>query len=207
MQFGPEMREGLDRLFRWRRDVRRFRADPIPEALLDRLLAQAATAPSVGLSQPWRWVRVETDAARSAVKANFEAANAEALAGFDSGDAESYARLKLAGLDQAPVHLAAFCDDATPQGKGLGARTMPETRRYSVVCAINQLWLSARAHGLGLGWVSILDPARVAQDLDVPEDWRFIAYLCLGYAQEVHEDPELERAGWETRRAIPAIVR
>ena len=207
MEFGPDLRDGLDRLFRWRRDVRRFRRDPVDPALVQHLLDQAALAPSVGLSQPWRWVLVESPASRAAVKANFEAANAEALAAFDRERAARYAGLKLAGLDEAPVHLAVFCDDETQQGTGLGARTMPETRRYSVVCAISQLWLSARAHGLGLGWVSILDPARVAQDLDVPEDWRFIAYLCLGYAEEEHEDPELERAGWETRRAIPAIVR
>ena len=207
MEFGPDLRDGLDRLFRWRRDVRRFRLDPVDPALVQHLLAQAALAPSVGLSQPWRWVLVENAKTRAAVRANFEAANANALDAYDGDRAARYARLKLSGLDQAPVQLAVFCDEHTDQGAGLGAATMPETRRYSVVCAISQLWLAARAHGLGLGWVSILDPARLAADLDAPEDWRFIAYLCLGYPEEEHEDPELERAGWETRRAIPALVR
>ncbi len=207
MQFGPEIREGLDRLFRWRRDVRRFRTDPVPEPLLGRLLALADTAPSVGLSQPWRWVRVESAEARAAVRANFETANAEALASYEGAQADSYAHLKLAGLDLAPVQLAVFCDDETEQGKGLGAASMPETRRYSVVGAIYQLWLAARAEGVGLGWVSILDPARLARDLDAPKGWTFIAYLCLGIPEEEHEDPELERAGWETRRAIPALIR
>ena len=207
MEFGPDMRDGLDRLFRWRRDVRRFRRDPVDPELVEHLLEQAALAPSVGLSQPWRWVLVESVRNRTAIRANFTAANADALASYDEDRAESYAGLKLAGLDEAPVHLAVFCDEQTRQGAGLGAATMPETRRYSVVCAISQLWLAARAHGLGLGWVSILDPDRVRLDLDLPDAWHFIAYLCLGYPEEEHEDPELERAGWETRRAIPALVR
>ena len=207
MEFGPDLRDGLDRLFRWRRDVQRFRRDPVDRALVQHLLEQAALAPSVGLSQPWRWVLVERPETRAAVKANFEGANRDALAAYDGDKAARYAALKLAGLGEAPVHLAVFCDEETTQGSGLGAATMPETRRYSVVCAISQLWLSARAHGLGLGWVSILDPQRLCADLDVPDAWHFVAYLCLGTPQEAHEDPELERAGWETRRAIPALVR
>ena len=207
MEFGPDLRDGLDRLFRWRRDVRRFHRDPVDPALVQHLLEQAALAPSVGLSQPWRWVLVERPETRAAVKANFEGANRDALAAYDGDKVARYAALKLAGLGEAPVHLAVFCDEETTQGSGLGAATMPETRRYSVVCAISQLWLSARAHGLGLGWVSILDPQRLCADLDVPDAWHFVAYLCLGTPQEAHEDPELERAGWETRRAIPALVR
>lgn len=207
MHFSPELRDGLDRLFAWRRDVRRFRSDPVCPGLIDALLAQADTAPSVGLSQPWRWMHVRSDEARAAVRANFEAANADALASYAEDRAALYAGLKLSGLDQAPVHLAVFCDEATEQGAGLGARTMPEMRRYSCVCAIFQLWLAARAHGIGLGWVSILDPDRLNRDLDVPDDWTFIAYLCLGVPQEEHEDPELERAGWDARRQIPALIR
>ncbi|MDH3668608.1 MAG: nitroreductase family protein, partial [Paracoccaceae bacterium] len=95
-----------------------------------------------------------------------------------------------------------FCDEETGQGSGLGAGTMPEMRRYSVVCAVMQLWLSARAEGLGAGWVSILDPDRLTRDLDVPDAWRLIAYLCLGWPEEEQADPELERAGWEDRRGI-----
>lgn len=207
MEFSPELKEGLDQLFRWRRDVRRFLSDPVCPDLVDRLLAQADTAPSVGLSQPWRWVKVNDGARRAAMRENFHAANAEALAGYSGEKAKTYAGLKLAGLDRAPVHLAVFCDEATDQGSGLGAQTMPEMRRYSCVCAIFQLWLAARAHGLGLGWVSILDPARATADLDVPAEWILIAYLCLGLPEEAHEDPELERAGWETRRRQPVITR
>ena len=197
--FGPEFRAELERLVRWRRDVRRFRADPVPEALVARLLETAAAAPSVGLSEPWRFVRVENRVARAAVVANFDAANAAALAAQVPERQAAYARLKLAGLREAPVQLAVFCDERTDKGAGLGTGTMPEMRAYSVVCAVMQLWLVARAHGLGLGWVSILDPERLARDLGVPPAWRLVAYLCLGYPEEEHEDPELERAGWEAR--------
>lgn len=203
MQFSPEIREGLDQLFRWRRDVRRFRTDAIKNELVTRLLAQAATAPSVGLSQPWRWMLVESQPARAAVRSNFAYTNARALDGYSGDKRKIYARLKLEGLDAAPVQIAAFSDETTQQGSGLGAGTMPEMRRYSVVCAITQLWLAARAEGLGIGWVSILDPVRLTQDLSAPEGWHFVAYLCMGHPAEDHTDPELERAGWENRRADP----
>lgn len=203
MQFDSKFREGLSQLFRWRRDVRRFRPDPVAPDLIDHLLAQAASAPSVGLSQPWRWMLVQSAPARNAVKANFAAANSAALEGYAGQQRQSYARLKLEGLDTAPVQIAAFSDETTIQGAGLGTRTMPEMRRYSVVCAITQIWLAARAEGLGLGWVSILDPARLAADLDPPQGWHFVAYLCLGRPAEEHTDPELERAGWEHRRPGP----
>lgn len=207
MEFGPELRDGLDRLFRWRRDVRRFNETAVCPDLLDALLSQADSAPSVGLSQPWRWVHVRTPAIRAAIKANFETANADALASYCDARKTIYAKLKLAGLDKAPVHIAVFCDETTDKGAELGAATMPEMRRYSCVCAIFQLWLAARAHGLGLGWVSILDPVQVSRDLDVPGDWTLIGYLCLGYPEEEHDDPELERAGWEIRQPIPALIR
>jgi len=204
---GVEASEVLTELFRWRRDVRRFRPDPLPEGLLERLIAAADSAPSVGLSEPWRFVVVESEAARAAARANFEAANAEALAGYSGERRRRYAGLKLAGMDEAPLQLAVYCDETTAKGHGLGIQTMPEMRRYSVVCAVMQLWLAARAEGVGLGWVSILDPDRLARDLRVPEGWRLVAYLCLGVPEEEHEDPELERAGWETRRPPEPLFR
>ena len=100
-----------------------------------------------------------------------------------------------------------FCDEATEQGFGLGARTMPETRRYSAVCALYTFWLAARAHGLGVGWVSILDPVGLAETLEVPSEWSFVGYLCVGWPQEEHLTPELERAGWQARTAHPVIRR
>lgn len=204
--FSPAFRDELRDLFRWRRDVRRFRPDPVPAAVLDRLLDTAALAPSVGLSQPWRWVTVDDPARRAAVRANFEACNARALSGQAAGRAALYARLKLAGLDEAPCHLAVFADPAPVQGHGLGRATMPETAAYSAVLAVHTLWLAARAEGVGLGWVSILDPAIVAAILEVPPDWVLVAYLCLGYPHAEHDRPELEHAGWE-RRGDPATAR
>lgn len=202
MEFGPGFCDQLAALFAWRRDVRRFHTDPVAPELIRRLLSQFGLAPSVGLSEPWRFVMVESEAARAAALANYEAANTEALKGYAGEQARLYASLKLSGMREAPVQIAVFCDEATEQGSGVGARTMPETRRYSVVCAIMQLWLAARAEGLGLGWVSILDPDRLARDLSVPENWRLIAYLCLGWPEEEHIDTELERVGWEHRRGI-----
>ena len=149
--YGPDFRAELRDLMRWRRDVRRFRTDPVEAAVLNRCLHAFALAPSVGLSEPWRLIRVETADARAAVIANFEAANATALAGYDDEKARLYAGLKLSGMREAPVHLAVFCDETTPKGAGLGAQTMAETRAYSVVGAISMLWLAARAEGLGLG--------------------------------------------------------
>ncbi len=198
--FDDVFRARLTDLFKWRRNVRHFRPDGVPEALLAELLEIAFLAPSVGLSQPSRFVIVDDPARRAAVRASFSACNALALAGQDASRAELYARLKLAGLDEAPCHLAVFAEPDPRQGHGLGRGTMPETTLYSAVMAVHTLWLAARAAGLGLGWVSILDPVVVAAALDVPASWRFIGYFCLGYPDCDHETPELERVGWEHRR-------
>jgi 5,6-dimethylbenzimidazole synthase len=198
-RFSQGFRDELAQLMRWRRDVRRFRTDPVEAAVLDRCLSAFGLAPSVGLSEPWRLIRVEGMAARAAVITNFEAANAAALGTYADDKARLYAGLKLSGMREAPVHLAVFCDDATSKGAGLGAGTMPEMRAYSVVGAITLFWLMARAEGLGVGWVSILDPVRLCADLDVPPGWGFIGYLCVGWPEAAHDTPELERAGWEAR--------
>lgn len=190
-----------------RRDVRRFRDDPVPDALLESVLTEAGLAPSVGLSEPWRYVRVEPGAARRAIRANFEQCNADALAGYSGEAARLYAGLKLSGLDRAPIQLAVFCDPNDGKGKGLGAVTMPEMRDYSVVCSIMLLWLAARARGLGLGWVSILEPDAVRIAVDAAEDWHLVGYLCLGWPEEEGETPELEQAGWERREGVANRVR
>ncbi len=190
----------------WRRDVRRFRRDPVDPAVLDACLSTMALAPSVGLSEPWRIVRVASDAARAHALANFRAANADALAGYSGDDARLYATLKLSGMAEAPEQLAVFCDDGTRQGRNLGVTTMPEMRRYSVVCAVQQFWLAARAHDIGVGWVSILDPDRLARDLNVPERWRLIAYLCVGHPETTSDTPELARLGWQDRSGPPPCL-
>lgn len=204
--FSPDFQDALERLMRWRRDVRHFRTDPVDEALLAHCLDSFTLAPSVGLSQPWRLISVASESARAAAIENFEAANAEALKGYSGEDAERYATLKLSGMREAPVQLAVFCDEETMQGKGLGAGTMPEARRYSVVSAIMQFWLMLRAHGLGLGWVSILDAPALSRSLDVPESWQLVAYLCIGWPIEENDEPELVKIGWEDRRTCPPPI-
>ena len=197
--FDAAFRAQLHKLFVWRRDVRRFRTDPLPPGTLERLIGEACLAPSVGLSQPWRFVVVESAVRRAAVVQNFRAANREALATYCGDRHTLYARLKLAGLEEAPGHLAVFVDPHTEAGHGLGRRTMPEMLRYSAVAAIVQLWLAARAEGIGLGWVSILDPAGVALVLDVPVRCSLIGYFCLGYPAWNSDEPELARESWEGR--------
>jgi 5,6-dimethylbenzimidazole synthase len=204
--FDADFRAKFRDLVLWRRDVRRFRRDSVDPALVDWLIELATHAPSVGLSQPWRFVKVQSPDKRQIVRRSFEVENARALSGYDGQRHACYARLKLAGLDDAPVHLAVFADEETPTGSGLGRQTMPETLHYSVVAAIQTLWLAARAEGLGMGWVSILDPVAVAQALDVPSSWSLVAYLCLGWPDEEHLDPELERQNWEVRRDTSGLL-
>lgn len=198
--FTPSIREAVADLLAWRRDVRSFRADPLPNGTVERLLAMASLSPSVGLSEPWRFVVVDDADRKAEIAANFAAANAAALAAQESSKQALYARLKLAGLASAPVQIAAFADHGDPQGHGLGRATMPATTDYSVAIAIHTLWLAARLEGIGLGWVSILDPAALVATLDVPADWRFIGYLCLGYPEAEDDRPALQRAGWDERR-------
>lgn len=198
-EFSQDFQSELKELMRWRRDVRHFRTDAVDEALLSQCLDAFSMAPSVGLSEPWRLLRIKSDAARQAALTNFRAANARALTGYSGEKAELYATLKLTGMTDAPVQFAIYCDDGTSKGAGLGAKTMPEMRRYSVVTAIMQFWLATRAAGLGVGWVSILDPATLSRDLQVPEDWSLVAYLCVGWPQDISDRPELEKRGWEDR--------
>lgn len=206
LPFDSTFRATFRDLVLWRRDVRRFRTDPVPDELLDRLIELAMHAPSVGLSQPWRFVKVKSPERRRAVWESFAAANTRALEGYDGEQRANYAGLKLAGLKEAPIHLAVFSDESTTTGRGLGRQTMPETLRYSVVAAVQTLWLAARAEGLGMGWVSIFDPAAVTRALDVPEGWTLVAYLDMGWPAEEHLDPELERNHWESRHYTGDLV-
>jgi 5,6-dimethylbenzimidazole synthase len=200
MSFDDGFRARLRELLIWRRDVRRFRSDPLPAGTVERLIETACLAPSVGLSQPWRFVIVEEPERRRAVLDNFKSCNADALRAYAGDLAARYVKLKLAGIEEAPCQLAVFADGSSDIGHGLGRKTMPEMTEYSVVAAVCTLWLAARAEGIGMGWVSILDPAHIKKILDVPDQWRFIGYLCLGYPQAENASPELERAGWESRQ-------
>ena len=199
--FDSPFQDKLGELLSWRRDVRRFRTDALPDALLAKLIALMELSPSVGHSQPWRWLRVDDPDQRLAVQASFSRCNAEALSDYEGERAALYARLKLEGLREAPVQFAVFCDHGTLQGHGLGRRTMPEMLDYSDVAAITQFWLAARAHGVGVGWVSILDAEEVRRIADAPPGWKLVAYLCVGFPVEEHDVPELVRAGWEKGRS------
>ncbi len=198
-KFDKEFRAAFRDLILWRRDVRRFRRDPIDAGLMHSLLELASHAPSVGHCQPWRFVLVESAERREIIKSSFARANARALENYEGEQRAQYARLKLEGLEAAPVHLAVFADEATQVGSGLGRRTMPETLHYSVVGAVQTLWLAARAEGLGMGWISILEPEIVRSTLDVPASWTLVAYLCIGRPVDEHLNPELARSQWQPR--------
>jgi 5,6-dimethylbenzimidazole synthase len=197
--FDDSFRAQLAQLIAWRRDVRRFSDRPVPVALIETLLDTAQLSPSVGNSQPWRWVQIATPGRRADIRAIFAACNTAARQAQPADRESAYAALKLEGLDRAPLHYAVFCDQTTGQGHQLGRNTMPETLEYSTVAMVTTFWLAARAAGLGVGWISILDPVRVAAALDVPSHWKLIAYLCVGWPETEHLDPELERYGWQSR--------
>lgn len=207
MQFTDHHASVLFDLLRWRRDVRHFRSDPVDEVQLLRLEDAMALAPSVGNSRPWRVVRVDSRELRKRIIESYERANRVAARQYEGEQQSVYKSLKLAGLREAPVHLAFFTDLAPHAGHGLGRQTMPETLTYSTVIAIHSLWLAARSMNLGVGWVSILSPSEVQSCLDVPSSWHFTAYLCLGYAAFDDDTPELERVGWQAKTRNSWLVR
>ncbi|WP_305987349.1 5,6-dimethylbenzimidazole synthase [Roseibium sp. MMSF_3544] len=201
-EFSDQFQREFETLLKWRRDVRRFRTVPLPDGVLNHLLTLADLAPSVGNSQPWRIVVVDSPEKRANVIASFEAENDAAARQYEPEKARHYRELKLSGLRNAPIHLAVFSDEDPAQGAGLGRATMPETLAYSTVSMIHTFWLAARTEGIGVGWVSILDPAAVSDILQVDGNWRLVAYLCVGYPEEDHIDPELERARWQARSPL-----
>lgn len=204
--FDEAFRAQLADLLTWRRDVRSFRSDPVPDAVLGKLIAQAARAPSVGNSQPSRFVMVRSAERRRALVAHVEAEQIAAGEKYDAAERAEYQRLKLHGLAECPVVIAIYCVRDPAEGAGLGRQTMPEALVYSTICAVHTLWLAARAEGIGLGWVSILDPATVSALLDVPADWRFVGLLCLGYPQTAADLPLLHIERWQNRLAVDDMV-
>ena len=189
-----------------RRDVRgnRFLDRPLEQETIDRLLMAALHAPSVGFSQPWEFVLITDRDVRRQIRAIFDEVNLEARAAFgDRG--EAYGRLKLEGILEAPLNIAVFY--RPPGGAVLGQTAMPEAGAYSVVCAVQNLWLMARALNIGVGWVSILEPERVKEILDVPEGHRLVAYLCVGYTDGFYTRPELELLQWDRRKELEEVMR
>ena len=205
--FCDREREGVYHAIRERRDVRSgFLPEPLTDDVLLRLLGAAHNAPSVGLMQPWRFIVVRDVLVRQAVHKIFLEANQQALAGYAGERQKNYAGLKLEGILEAPQNLCVVCDPQSSQGHQLGRRTMPETAVYSAVCAVQNLWLAARAEGIGVGWVSILEPARLRCALGIPEHITPVAYLCLGYVDEFAAEPDLERVGWEKRSSLKSVL-
>jgi len=204
--FDESERRAVYRAIRERRDVRRgFLPEPIPDELLNRLLEAAHNAPSVGLMQPWRFIVIRDFAVRQAIHEIFLDANQLALNSYEGNQQQSYAGMKLEGILEAPQNLCIVCDSQNSQGHQLGRRTMPETALYSAVCAIQNLWLAARAEGVGVGWVSILEPTLVQRVLEIPKHVTLVAYLCLGYVEAFAAEPDLERAGWERRTPLSSV--
>jgi 5,6-dimethylbenzimidazole synthase len=200
-------RQAVYRAIRERRDVRRgYLPEPIPEDLLDRLLQAAHDAPSVGLMQPWRFIVVQDIGVRQEVYKIFLDANRQALASYEGERQQSYAGMKLEGILEAPQNLCIVCDSQSGQGHQLGRRTMPETALYSAVCAVQNLWLAARAEGVGVGWVSILNTDLLRGALKIPQHITPVAYLCLGYVDAFATEPDLERSGWERRTSLKSVV-
>lgn len=190
---------------RTRRDIRRFRPEPVSEDVLERILDAAHQAPSVGFSQPWAFVLVRSLETRREIKACFEAENAKARQHFAGERAELYASLKLEGILDAPLNLCVVCDQRSDEPV-LGRLSMPETDVYSTCLAVQNLWLAARAEEVGVGWVSILDPLELARLLDLPERVLPVAYLCVGYPEAFETRPMLETVGWGKRVARESVV-
>jgi len=197
MKFGFEHQNALREILAWRRDVRHFRTDQIEPSVLRKIEQSVDLAPSVGNSRPWRFVRVQSEAARTKVIASFEAANVEASEAYENDAKNAYLALKLSGMREAPVHYAVYTARDPKAGRGLGQQTMPQMLQYSTVTAIYSLWVTARAYNVGVGWVSILNPKEVDAALGVPSDWMLSAYLCLGYPAFDSETPELVETGWQ----------
>ena len=205
--FNENERNAVYRAIRERRDVRRgFLPEPVPDALLSKLLEAAHNAPSVGLMQPWRFIVIRGFDVRQAIHKIFLDANQEALASYEGERRESYASMKLEGILEAPQNLCIVCDSESSQGHQLGRRTMPEMALYSTVCAIQNLWLAARAEGIGVGWVSIFESNLLRAALHIPEHITLVAYLCLGYVDAFSTGPDLERLGWEKRTPLKNVL-
>jgi 5,6-dimethylbenzimidazole synthase len=205
--FAEEERRGVYRAIRERRDMRRgFLPEPLSDEVLFRLLETAHAAPSVGLMQPWRFIVIRDIDVRRSIHKIFVGANQDALAAYVGDRQTQYAGLKLEGILEAPQNLCIVCDPESAQGHALGRRSMPETAIYSAVCAVQNLWLAARAEGIGVGWVSILDPKMLRSALDIPEAIVPVAYLCLGYVEAFPDEPELERYGWEKRASLESVL-
>jgi len=206
-QFSPEEKRGLYRAIYERRDVRsHFLPDPVPDDVLARILDAAHHAPSVGFMQPWDFIVIRDPAIRHEVRDNFDRANQQASAIYEGEKKSLYDSLKLAAIVESPMNLCVTCDHQRIKGAGLGRQSNPTTDLYSTVCAVQNLWLAARAESLGVGWVSILDLEALKATLQIPPQVTPVAYLCIGYVSEFGSQPDLEKRGWEHREEIANLI-
>lgn len=205
--FSDQEREAVYRVIQARRDIRKFSPEPVPEPVLMRVLEAAHRAPSVGFMQPWNFILIRSRPTRERIRESFEKTNAAELAKL-SADArrDLYANLKLEGILESPLNIAVTCDESRGGSFVLGRAPMPETSLYSACLAVENMWLAARAEGVGVGWVSILEPSLVASILGLPEPVRLVAYLCVGYPVEFRPRPMLEESGWRARLPLDELI-
>jgi 5,6-dimethylbenzimidazole synthase len=196
----------LEEIILNRRDVRgnRFVNKPVEASVLDKLIVAALNAPSVGFSQPWEFVVIKDAGIRSKIKESFNEEQKKAVECFKDKKQQEYIQLKLEGITEAPINMAVFYKPSNEPV--LGQTSMHEVGLYSVVCAIQNMWLTARALNIGMGWVSILDPEKVKELLKAPQENQLVAYLCIGYVDQFLTKPELETLQWEKRKEKDAVV-
>ncbi len=189
-----------------RRDVRgnRFLPKEIDQETTLKIIQAGLHGPSVGFSQPWEFVIVKNPKTKQQIKASFNIENTKGADQFSKEKKVSYTDLKLEGIEEAPLNIAVFYKPKdTPV---LGQTSMPNMGRYSVVCAIQNMWLMARSLNIGMGWVSILDPEKVKTILNAPKENELIGYLCFGYTDMFYDQPELELKKWDTRKPLNEVI-
>lgn len=205
--FAADAREAVYRAIHTRRDVRdQFLSDPLPDDLVRRLLEAAHAAPSVGFMQPWSFILVRSEETKQAAWEAFSKANAEAEAMFADEKRDLYRSLKLEGIRKAPLSIIVTCDPDRAGPVVLGRTHNPRMDVYSTVCAVQNLWLAARAEGVGVGWVSIFRDNDVRALLGIPERIEIVAWLCLGYVRELYQEPELAVKGWRQRLDLDQLI-
>jgi len=205
--FPAEQIEGVYRAIMQRRDIRaQFVSDPLSEKILDKLLRAAHHAPSVGFMQPWNFLVVRDQETKKEVHKGFLQAHNESAEMFANDKKAQYKGFKLEGIREAPVNLLITCDRARTGPVVIGRTVQPEMDLYSTVCAVQNLWLAARAEGIGVGWVSIIHEEVLRKIFKLPESVVVIAYLCIGHVSHFPEMPELEKAGWLPRLNLDELV-
>lgn len=200
-------KEAVYRAIRSRRDIRRqFTGEPIPAKVLERLLDAAHHAPSVGFMQPWNFIVIRDGDVRARVKALAQEERRSFAATLPPERAARFRDLKVEGILESSLNICITCDPSRGGPHILGRHAIPETDRYSTCLAIANLWLAARAEGIGVGWVSFYRTRELREILGIPDEIEPVAYLCVGPVTEFPSGPDLEKAGWERRRRLPSLV-